>query len=172
MSAVQKLEMPTNRSAVETCEDLLETIKSFRSAVGDALEDEEFSFYMLGKNPPAQDGFSFLCFHNGFVTLNVPPQDDAAWHPANAWISPEKEKLARKFAEDHSLLLSEPPDSTLRFLLPAGKKVHHHLHFCNRKETIVIAQPEFLKIRLYASGTRMVLPPVPGMLKELSALYQ
>lgn len=153
-------------------EDLLETVKCNRTMTGDALEDDEFSFLMLQKRLPTEADFKFLCFHKGCVTLSVPLQDDACWHPGKGWISPEKEQVAVQLAKKYKLMLSEPPDAALRSLVPYGMAVRHHLQFWNRKETIVVAHPEFLKVRLYASETGLVFPPVPGLLKDLAALYR
>jgi hypothetical protein len=155
-----------------TAGNLLETVKYNRAMTGDALEDDEFSFLMLQKHLPTEADFEFLCFRKGCVTLSVPLQDDACWHPAHGWISPEKEKVAALLAKKYKLMLSEPPDAGLRSLVPCGMAIRHHIQLWNRKETIVIAHPEFLKVRLYASDTGLVFPPVPGLLKDLAALYR
>jgi len=155
-----------------SAEDLLEVVKCFRAVTGDSLTDEEFTFLLLGKHLLAEAGFHFLCFHNGCVTLSVPRQDDESWRPAERWISPEKERIAACLANKYGLMLTEPPDAALRWIVPNGMAVRHHLQLSNRKETIVIAHPEFLKIRLYASDTGLILPPVRGFLKDLAALYE
>ena len=152
--------------------DLLETVKGYRADAGDGLTDEEFTFFLQRKHLPAEAGFSFVCFHNACVTLAVPPQQDKAWHPGAGWISPAKEKIAASIAQRHRFMLSEPPDAALKFLVPEGWAIRHHLEFSNRRETLIIAHPEFLKIRLYASNKSLVFPPSPGLLEELAALYQ
>jgi hypothetical protein len=160
------------KTVTQTTEDLLETVKYNRAMAGDTLEDDEFSFLMLQKRLPAEADFKFLCFHNGCVTVSVPVQDDECWHPAQGWISFEKEKVAALVAKKYKLMVSEPPDAALRSLVPYGMAIRHHLQLWNRKETIVIAHPEFLKVRLYASDTGLVFPPMPGLLKDLAALYR
>jgi hypothetical protein len=152
--------------------DLLETVKVMRANAGDGLDDEEFTFFMFKSHLPAEAGFRFLCFHDGCVTFSVPPQDDASWRPPDRWISPDKERIAARVAEKFGLMLSEPPDVGLRLVLPNGRDIRHHLQLSNRKETIVIAHPTFLKIRLYASDTGLVFPQACGLLKDLSALYE
>lgn len=152
--------------------DLIETLKSVRATAGDGLSDEEFTFFAREKHLPGEAGFHFLCFHKGCATFSVPPQDCAAWHPENRWISPEKEKIAAGLAKKYSLMLSEPPDAALKILIPVGVTIHHHLELSNRKETIIVAHPEFLKIRLFSSDKNLVFPPMPGLLKDLAGLYQ
>ena len=151
---------------------LLETIRRIRARVGDALEDQEFTFFLLRQDLPAEAGFSFLCFHDGCVTLTVPPQDLAAWHPPIGWINPAKESIGVQIAEKHGLFLSEPLDVPRTVAPPGLGEVHHHLLLSSRKENLIIAHPEFLKLRLYATGTELPLPLAPNLLEHLAALYQ
>lgn len=155
----------------ETAYDLLESIKYIREIVGDGLQDEEFNAFVTQKKLRPEAGFGFLCFHNGCVTFSVPRQDDRAWHPVTGWICHRKEELAEGFGKKHKLSVSEPPDTSLLFQLPNNAWMHHHFRFYDRRETIVIAHPEFLKIRLYDSDKQLPLPRKPGFLADLSALY-
>jgi hypothetical protein len=152
--------------------DLLGLIRQSRQTVSSGLADEEFTFFLLKKKLPTEAGFEFLCFHDGCVSLTVPPQDDRCWHPSTGWVSAVKEKLAEAFARKHRLTVSEPPDSSLLFLLPDGAKLNHHLRFSDRRETVVIAHPEYLKIRLYSSDKNLMLPLAQDLLSDLAALYR
>lgn len=161
----------TGAAAPCPSEDLLESVKEIRARVGESLDDEEFTFFLRQMHLPEESGFRFLCFHDGFVTLSVPHQDDESWRPRNKWISTEKEKIATGLAKKYKLLLSEPPDAALRWIVPCDVTIRHHIHFSNRRETIIIAHPEFLKIRLYSSQNGLVFPPAPGLLEDMAVLY-
>ena len=136
-------EKASNRGA-STPGDLLEMIKLMRGMAGDALDDDEFTFFLQGKGLPSEEGFAFLCFHDGCATLKVPFQSDSDWHPSQGWITPAKESIAKSLARKRRLFLSEPPDSSRRFLMPPEwTQHHHHLDFYNNKESVIIAHPEF-----------------------------
>lgn len=161
--------------------NLLDTIKAVRVTVGDGLNDDELTRLLRQTTLLNEAGFGFLSFSKGFVTLSVPQQDRATWYPKDGWIVPEKERLATAIAEKHGLLLSEPPDepSNCRYPSPDGSKGHHHLELSNRWEAIVIAHPNYLKVRLfgatpqgrYVAGAKEPLPLAPDLLQDLSALY-
>jgi len=175
---------------------LLETIRRIRARAGSALADVELTSFLQRWDLPAEEGFTFLCFHDGCVTLAVPaqyqpsritkacefvsgsvvlaapPQDKTSRRPRSAWITPAREKIATELARKHGLFVCEPPDAPPAFVPTGAWETHHHLQLWNRKETIVIAYPEFLKIRLYATGTNLDLHLSPDLLKDLSALYK
>jgi hypothetical protein len=177
-------------------QSLLETIRRIRARAGDALEEDELTFFLQRWDLPAEAGFTFLCFHDGCVTLAVPApdqpsritkaiefqsgsvvlavpaQNNTPRQPRSAWITPAKEKIATAIARKHGLFVCEPPDSPPAFFPSEAWETHHHLRLSNRKETMVIAYPEFLKIRLYATGTNLDLHLAPDFLKDLSALYR
>jgi hypothetical protein len=153
-------------------EPLLETIRRIRARAADALTDYELTCFLQRWDLPAEEGFTFLCFHDGCVTLAVPAQDQTSRPPRSAWITPAKERIAAALARKHGLFVSEPPDAPPAFLSVGAWETHHHLRLSNRKETIIIAYPEFLKIRLYATGTNLDLHLAPELLKDLSALYK
>jgi hypothetical protein len=166
-------EATTGTSGSSSCpESLLETIRQLRSQVGDGLDDDEFTFFLQKQKLPAEAGFGFLCFHDGCVTLSVPAQDDPSWHPANGWIPPAKEQVGLRLARKLGLSLSEPPDAPRVAAFPGAGGPHHHLRLATRKENLVIAHPEYLKVRLYASDTKLPLRLEPGLLEELSELYR
>ena len=151
---------------------LLATVRCIKSRMGDALGDEEFTFFLLKQDLPTQEGFKFLCFHDRCITLEVPAQDASSWHQGSEWISREKENIATELARRHGLFLSEPPDASAAFVTSDPCAPGHHLQFWNRLETIIVAHPEFLKIRLYATGKNLPLRLDPDLLKDLSALYK
>ena len=68
-------------------------------------------------------------------------------------------------------MVAEPPNVVRRGSTP-GAVVHHHLQFFDKEDVIIVAHPEYLKIRLYASDSDLVLPPKPRLLKELACIYQ
>ena len=155
--------------SVQPTGSLLETIRASRERVWNGLTDEEFNFFIHEQTLPSECGFAFLCFHDGWVTLSVPGQDGESWHPKTRWVPAFKEAMAADIAQKHGLYLAEPPDKPT--LIPAPGAAHH-LRLYNDMETIVIAHPEFLKIRLYSSITHRDIPLAPDLLHDLSALYQ
>jgi hypothetical protein len=171
----------TNAASMQGA-SLLETIKAVRATVGDGLNDDEFTRLLRQTTLLNEAGFGFLSFSGGFVTLSVPTQDKADWYPKSGWITQEKERLAKAIAEKHRLLLSEPPDAPSSFLFPSCDRAEsrHHLEFCNRWEAVVIAHPNYLKVRLFGagpesrcvSGAKNPLPLGPDLLRDLSPLYR
>jgi hypothetical protein len=161
---------------------LLDTIGAIRASVGEGLNDDEFTRLLLKRALLTEAGFVFLSLSEGFVTLSVPEQDLASWYPEKGWITAEKERIAGAIAQKYELLLGEPPDETSSFLFPGSDSpnVHHHLELRNRRETIVIAHPHYLKIRLFSatstgqsvSDARRPVLLGPDLLQDLSVLYQ
>lgn len=161
---------------------LLDTIKAIRATVGDGLNDDELTHLVRQTTLLTEAGFGFLSISGGVVTLSVPHQDLATWHPDDGWITPEKERIARAIAEKHGLSLSEPPDTPSNYLFPCPDeaKVHHHVELSNRWEAIVVAHPHYLKVRMfgatpdsrYAPNAKGPLPLASDLLQDLSALYQ
>lgn len=153
-------------------QSLLDTIRRVRARAADALADDELTFFLLRWNLPTEEGFTFLCFHDGWVTLAVPAQAETSRQPRSAWITPARERIGAELARKHGLFLCEPPDAPPAFYASGTWEIHHHLRLSSRKETRIIAYPEFLKIRLYATGSGLALPLAPDLLRDLSALYQ
>lgn len=151
---------------------LLETVTKIRAEIGDALDNEEFTVFIASKKLPAECGFRFMCFHDDWVTLHVPPQNETQWHDeAGRWIPPAQEQLAKTIAKKHKLMLFEPPDDSTLFAMGSDTR-HHHIRFSDHRDTVIIAHPELLKIRLYSSERHLVRPRIPGLLHDLSLLYQ
>ena len=137
------------------------------------MEDDELSFLIRKRNLPCEAGFSFLCLHGGCVTLAVPEQDENAWHPPpRRFLSLQKEGIAVALAKKHQLALYEPPDAPSATFAPCASEAHHHIQLAYRTETLVIAHPAFLKVRLYWSKTNLPIPLSPDLLDDLSALYR
>lgn len=162
--------------------NLLDTIRAIRASIGDGLNDEELTHLLRQATLLTEAGFGFLSISGGVVTLSVPHQDLASWHPEKGWIVPEKERIARAIAEKHGLSLSEPPDELPSFRFPSSDAAgaHHHLELSNRWEAIIVAHPNYLKVRLfgatpasrYVRDAKETLPLGPDLLQDLSALYQ
>jgi len=158
--------------------DLLDAIKTIRAEVGDGLSDQEFSRLLQQTELPVESGFAFLCYCDRFVTLSVPPQQLANWYPAQGWIVPAKEKIAREIAEKYGLSLCEPPDMVYPWI--GSPNLHHHLQMSNDQEIVIIAHPQYLKIRLFVATSttrpaRTAHRPLllgPDLLQDLSKLYQ
>jgi hypothetical protein len=191
MSSPSAVELPPQQR-----QSLLATIRRIRARAGDALADDDLTSFLQRWNLPAEEGFTFLCFHDGCVTLAVPAQYqvsrltkscefvsgsvtlassaryETSRHPRSAWITPARERIATELARKHGLFVCEPPDAPPAFVPSGAWETNHHLRLSNRKETIVIAYPEFLKIRLYATGKNLDLNLAPDLLKDLSALYK
>lgn len=161
---------------------LLDRIAAVRASVGDGLNDDELTRLLQRTGLPTEAGFVFLSFSGGFVTLSVPPQDLVNWYPDKGWIVAAKERVARAIAEKYGLSLCEPPDQSPNFFLPHSDSPtrHHHLELTNQVETVVVAHPQYLKIRLlgataatrYLRNSQTPLLLGPALLQDLAALYQ
>jgi hypothetical protein len=166
----------------ESKPNLLEAIKTFRASVGDGLNDNELTRLLRESPLPVQAGFTFLSFSQGTVTLSVPPQDLDRWYPPTGWIHPDQEHRARAIAEKYGLELTEPPDLDHSFISPQTESPnsHHHIELYRGQQTIVVAHPHYLKIRLYQQSGSVpgmnLLPIAPffgsALLEDLSGLYQ
>ncbi len=168
---------PKGHTTAKAGAHLLDTIRDFRITVGDGLNDYEFTRLLEQMELPIKAGFSFLSYCDRFVTLKVPRQRLENWYPDRGWILPAKEQVARLIAETYGLTLCEPPDAV--FPADDSGSPHHHLELNDRRETIVIAHPQFLKVRLFGAPThnlysRTVKLPIrlgADLLQDLSNLY-
>ena len=156
---------------------LLAAIQATHACLGDGLNDQELAHYLQSISLPVEAGFTFLCYSDRFVTLGVPGQDLADWYPEHGWIAPEKERIARGIGQKHGLSLSEPPDAV--FPCVETPNLHHHLELSDRRETVILIHPRYLKIRLFgtcgavrtARSAQRPLPFGPELLPDLSTLY-
>jgi len=148
---------------------LLDVIKSVCARVGDGLNEDELTRLLQVAALPSEAGFAFLSLSGGFVTLSVPPQAPAHWYPETGWIVPEKERIASWIAEEYGLFLHEPPDVNSSYLDPGSEspRPRHHLEFSDHRDTVAVAHPNFLKVRLFSAATGC-----PEFLQDLSVLYQ
>ncbi|HUD48417.1 MAG TPA: hypothetical protein VMR33_16405 [Candidatus Baltobacteraceae bacterium] len=167
----------SSAAVLEPNNRLLETIISIHGSVGDGLNDDEFT-RLLQKIPlPVEAEFAFLSYSDRFVTLMVRPQELRNWYPEKRWITEEKERLARQIAKKYDLSLCEPPDA--RYTCLDSPNPHHHLELTNRRETIIVAHPKYLKIRIFqttstfrfAQVAQWALSLGPDLLQDLSELY-
>jgi hypothetical protein len=156
---------------------LLDRITAIQESVGDGLNDDELTRLLERTALPDEAGFAFLSFSDRFATLSVPPQDLANWYPERGWIVAEKESIARAIAAKYELVLCEPPDAPHACF--DAPNPHHHLELGNRRETIVVIHPQYLKVRLfgaidatrYAQAGQRPLSLGPDLLQDLSTLY-
>jgi hypothetical protein len=157
---------------------LLNFIQALREEAGDELSEEGFVRLLKKTELPTESGFAFVSYCDRFVTLSVPQQDPENWYPAKGWILPAKVKIAKAIGDKYGLSLYEPPDVAYP---PFDKpNHHHHMELGNRNETIIIAHPQFLKIRLFPAtnffcSTVPAYPPFPlgpHLLQDLSGLYK
>jgi hypothetical protein len=172
--------LPAQPAAAST--HLLDSIRAVRASVGDGLNDDEFTRLLRQAPLPTEAGFAFLSFSAGFATLMVPRQELTHWYPDHGWILESKERVARGIAEKYGLQLAEPPDETAGGLFPRGDlpSRHHHLEFFSDVETVIVAHPRYLKVRLFGAAPQARYlwngkNPVrfgPELLSDLSALYQ
>ena len=161
---------------------LLDCIRAVQAEVGEGLNDDELTRLLRVKALPNEAGFAFLSYSNSFATLTVPPQELRDWHPEKGWIVPEKERIAKAIAGKYELSLSEPPDQVTNcwFTSSETPPAHHHIELTNGVETVVVAHPHYVKIRLFGAppGVRYLKnnpTPLflgPDLLQDLSALYQ
>lgn len=159
---------------------LLYRVASARASVGDGLNDSEFTSFLQQRVLPAEAGFGFLSYSDGVVLLSVPPQDPMEWYPETGWIRPGKERIARAIATKFQWTFCEPPDVAPHFVRPSADSIHHHIELMDSMQTLVVAHPHYLKVRLYGSGSRpgygctisQALPLDPDLLRDLAALYE
>jgi len=159
---------------------LLDTIIAIRADLGEALNDDELTRFLRETALLTEMGFAFLSYSDGYVTLTVPEQNPADWYPEQGWIAPEKEKIARAIAKKYMLLFYEPVDTTSNFHPEAGTAVvHHHLELADRRQTVIVAHPQYLKVCLFGKSPdhRYAWEPLyalalgPELLQDLSLLY-
>jgi len=161
---------------------LLETVRALQASVGDDLDDNEVTRLLRESALPTEAGFRFLSLSDCFVTLTVPRQELVNWYREKGWIVPKKEGIARAIAKKYELSLLEPPDvnSSALYPRPDSPGPHHHLELSNRRETVVVAHPQYLKLRLFSRpsgflhtpGARIPLLLSPELLQDLSFLYK
>jgi len=173
--SIHTLEMITTKNS-----QLVETILAIRSSIGDGFSDDELT-RLLRTTLLIEAGFSFLSFSRGLVTLTVPEQDLTSWYPEQGWIAPAKENVARAIAEKYELSLYEPFDKARNVWHPpkAPEVAHHHVEMSDGWQTVIIAHPHYLKVRVLGRNGRFrydreaVYPVVlgPEILQDLSALY-
>jgi hypothetical protein len=149
-------------------DSLIETIRRARESVGAELSDYELTDLVHARGELAEDGFTFLRVSKGFALFSVPRQNASKWYGQNVWLSPEKEKQAREIAKRYGLKICEPPDHNI-----LSVPDHHHFDFYRDEgktfqRTVVIAHPEFLKIRV----TSQPLPLEHHLLGDLASLYE
>jgi hypothetical protein len=159
---------------------ILETILAIRSSIGDGLSDDELT-RLLRTTLLSEAGFSFLSFSRGWVTLTVPDQDLTNWYPEQGWLAPAKEKVARGIAGKYELSLFEPLDTVTNIWQPVRDPdiAHHHVEMSDRWQTVIVAHPQYLKVRVlgrngpYRYDWEAYCPMVlgPEILRDLSELY-
>lgn len=113
--------------------------------------------------------------------MSVPPQNSTTWYPEQGRIEAEKERIAWIISEKYGLSVGKPPDEPLRCLFQRSERTncHRHLEFANRWETIIVAHPIFLKVRMIGTTSGMRYVPKgtgpllfrPELLQDLSTLY-
>jgi hypothetical protein len=181
MTALNKLQIPTTPSPDGACKimntltapKLLWRIVCLRTIVGDGLNDEELTGLLRQEALLPEDGFTFVSLSEGCATFNVPPQEPAKWYRENGLITPEKETIAEVVAEKCGLSLYEPPDESLPSQSPefGSSRMFHHLALTDDSETIVVAHPHYLKIRLFGFVDKRPLRLRRNILEQLAALY-
>jgi len=160
---------------------LLDTIRAIRASVGDGLNDDELTCLLRENTLPTKAGFALLSSSDGYVTLTVPPQDLEDWYPKQGWIVPEKQRIAEAIAEKYELSLYEPVDTkwSVQDSQADSATVHHHLELNDRQQTVIVAHPQYLKVRLfgrppdhrYAWESLCLLALGPDLLRDISTLY-
>ena len=156
---------------------ILEAVLQLRESVGDGLNDAEFTHFIREKLNCSRSAFSILSCAEGFLTFNVPEQDPADWYSAGHWIAPDKESIAREVAGRYELTLCEPPDK-LGYIIPPPN-AHHHLEWMTRWDSVAIAHPYYLKVRISRPDSRNplgwttkgVFAAGSNLLRDLTALY-
>ena len=153
------------------CRNLLARIAQMRISAGD-LNDYEFTELLHKENLPAEAGFGFLSFSEGYATFSVPEQHAQDWYTGTGWISPVKEDLADRLAAKYRLCLYEPINNVPRCLLPLkeGAAIQHHIEWHSPRGRVIVAHPQYLKICLQAFNDVNIDRNI-SVLGELSLLY-
>jgi hypothetical protein len=157
---------------------LLDTIQAVKTSVGDGLNDDELTRLLQKTELPDEAGFGFLSYSERFVTLSVPTQNPASWHPEHGRIAAEKEGIARTIAAKHHLTLCQPPDALNAWRESSNS--NHHLEFCNGRETAAIFHPLYVKVRIfsatnpgfYARNAQRPYSLGPDFLHDVAAMYK
>jgi hypothetical protein len=162
-----------NYMIASTPSKLLWKIVSFRANVGEGLNDEELTGLLNQESLPSEDGFTFVSLSEGCATFSVPRQEAAKWYRENGWVTPEKENIARVIAKKCGLMLYEPPDESIPSQAPelGLSRMVHHLELTDDSETVVVAHPHYLKIRLFGLVDNRPLHLRGDILEQLAALY-
>lgn len=161
----------------QSAKGLLEEIIRARATVGDGLNDDEFTRLLRRSELPKECGFEFVSFCNRSAMFAVPPQEIKNWHPDQGWIASDKEKMAKEIARKYGLSFSEPPDTS--FASDKSPTRRHHIELTNEWETVVVAHPEYLKVRVFGvtnprghgNTTARPLGFGPDLLKDLAKFY-
>ena len=165
-------------SALTGAADLVSAAMHLRCSIGDGLNDFEFTEFIKSRLPSSNDGFGILSFSEGCLTLSVPPQDPTNWYGDKCAIARPKEDRARTIADRHQLTLCEPPDK-LVYGSP-GPNAHRHLEFANRWNTVAVAHPLYLKLRVCSGGehhdapvdSEAAISQCARLLGDLTVLYR
>ena len=165
-------------SVIHNAADLISAAMRLRCSIGDGLNDFEFTEFIKSRLAPSSDGFGVLSFSEGCLTLSVPPQNSANWYGDKCAIAQPKEDAARAIADRHQLALCEPPDK-LVYGSP-GPNAHRHLEFANRWNTVAVAHPLYLKLRVCSGGehhdapvdSEAAITQCARLLGDLTVLYR
>ena len=161
---------------------LLDTLKWLCARFGDSVNDDELTQLLRKTALPTEAGFAFLRFSNGCVTLTVPPQNLADWCAENGSFTPLKRWVAGLIAEKHGLSVQETIQDASKPVFPTteGPHIHNHLELSDPSETLLVAHPRFLKVRMFESGSadrddlgsNKMVTFRPDLLEDLSLLYE
>src|SRR5688572_14844929 len=163
---------------ISSAANLVSAAMHLRCSIGDGLNDFEFTEFIKSRLAPSADGFGILSFSDGCLTISVPPQNSASWYGEKCAIARSKEDAARVIADRHQLTLCEPPDK-LVYGSP-GPNAHRHLEFANRWNTVAVAHPLYLKLRVCSGGehhdapvdSEAAIAQCARLLGDLTVLYR
>ena len=163
---------------IQNAADLVSAAMRLRCSIGDGLNDFEFTEFIKSRLPSSSDGFGILSFSEGCLTLSVPFQSCANWYGEECKIAGPKDVAAREIADRHQLTLCEPPDKLVYGSLGPG--AHRHLEFANRWNTVAVAHPLYVKLRVCSGGEHHDLPveseaaiaQCTGLVRDLVTLYR
>jgi hypothetical protein len=142
---------------------VLMIIRRTMNDVGSSLKEDALSDLIHLQGEGIEHGFRFLRLSDGFAVFGTPRQDRSKWYRRKGWLCPDKEATAASIASKYNLEISEPPDVDLG----REDEMHHHCEFYRDGQTMVVAHPSYLKVRI---SQRPSLPE-ETLLEDLSALY-
>ena len=143
--------------------DVLAKVRELQTEIGQGVDEAVLTDLLRAEGELEAYGFRFLRISGGFAVFEVPKQNARDWYREGGWPAAAKERIASRIAAKHHLELHEPPDVETVY----GGEYRHHIVLDSSKDTLVVAHPRYLKIRI----SRRQGIPGPTLMEDLHSLY-